>query len=120
METKCVYTLSMMLLISVFLYGCIIHLNENGIKEHGIKEIKMVAFIKDKEKNKCNFIAIVTGSNSLGYNSAQHDTEAALNDVRNKIVQIGGNAAKLIDIDSTPMSTTVIAEALWCNFKGGS
>lgn len=108
METKMrISSLCIMFLISILIQGCAVSLNEHG---------QRVALIDDKERNKCNFLTIVTGSNSLGYNTA-HDAEGALNEVRNKAAQIGGNAIKLIDIESTSMSTTAIAEALWCEFK---
>ena len=108
METEMrIYSLCVMFLISILLHGCAVSLNQHG---------ERVAFIDDKERNNCNFLTIVTGSNSLGYSTA-HDAEGALNEVRNKAEQIGGNAVKLIDIDSTSMSATAIAEALWCEFR---
>ena len=101
------YSLCIMFLISVLLQGCAVSLNEHG---------KRVALVDDKERNSCNFLAVVTGVNSLGYNTA-HDAEGAMNEVRNNAAQIGGNAIKMIDIDVTPFSTTAVAEALWCDFQ---
>ena len=94
-------------LFVVLLQGCAVSLDQSG---------ERVAFIDDKERNRCNFLTIVAGSNSLGYSTA-HDAEGAMNEVRNKAARVGGNAVKLIDIESGSMSTTVVAEALWCEFR---
>ena len=97
-------SLALMIPLAVLLHGCAVTLSQHGA---------MVTVVEDRETNSCKFLAIVTGSNSLGYNTA-HDAEGALNEVRNKAAQIGGNAIKMIDIDATPFSTTAVAEALWC------
>ena len=101
------HSLALMFLLAALLHGCAV-----GLSQHGAT----VTVVDDRETNNCKFLAIVTGSNSLGYSTA-HDAEGALNEVRNKAAYIGGNAIKMIDIDATPVSTTAIAEALWCEFK---
>ena len=96
------YPLALVLLLAVLLHGCAVSLSQHGAA---------VTVVEDRETNDCKFLAIVTGSNALGYNTA-HDAEGALNQVRNKAGQTGGNAIKMIDIDATPFSTTAVAEAL--------
>lgn len=95
------------LLFSMLIQACAVGLNEYG---------KTVRFVDDKERYECILLTVVTGSNSLGYSTA-HDAEGAINEVRNKAAQVGGNAVKLIDIDSVSMSTTAVGEALKCEFK---
>ncbi len=67
------------------------------------------------DKSSCEFLGTVTGFNSMGANMA-HNTEGAMNDLRNKAAQMGANAVKNIDVDTVPEGTTALGEALSCNF----
>ena len=64
---------------------------------------------------KCSFIGTVTGSNMMGSDMA-HDAEGALNQVRNKAALMNANAVRIVHINSSVDGTTVVGEALKCNF----
>jgi len=64
-------------------------------------------------KDNCKYISVVTGSYGNGTSTAG-DAEGAMNEVRNKAAEAGGNALKVLNIDSDHMDTTVVAEALRC------
>lgn len=94
------------------------------------KEGKKVRLVTNNQKEKyCEPIDIVTASNSVGWD-AGHDRENAMNEVRNKVASLGGNAMKIItstqDSDGAVMFSSGIianaseaviqAEALKCDF----
>lgn len=66
----------------------------------------------------CRFIAVVTAEESMGSSTAG-DAESAMNKVRNKVADAGGNALLVISVSTTAASTTVVAEALSCQFGDG-
>lgn len=74
-----------------------------------------VRLVQDQADFDCSFVGTVSGSNSLGSSTA-HDTDGALNQVRNKAGSMGANAVRVINIDTRPEMTTVAAEALDCKF----
>jgi uncharacterized protein YbjQ (UPF0145 family) len=49
-------------------------------------------------------------------NSTAHDAEGAMNELRNKAASYGANAVRVINIDSSPVVTTAVGEALNCKF----
>ncbi len=49
-------------------------------------------------------------------NSTAHDTEGAMNQVRNKAANLGANAIRILNVATTVEVTTVAAEALACEF----
>ena len=70
---------------------------------------------KDRE---CRFVAVVTAEESMGASTAG-DAESAMNKARNKVAAAGGNAMLVISVSTTAASTTVVAEALRCQFPDG-
>jgi ribulose bisphosphate carboxylase small subunit len=86
--------------------GCAASLTQQGT------QVRLV----DKQTDySCVFVATVTGSNSMG-NSTAHDAEGAMNELRNKAASYGANAVRVINIDSSPVVTTAVGEALNCKF----
>ena len=67
------------------------------------------------DKSSCEFLGTVTVYNTGGVNMA-HNTDGAMNDLRNKAAQMGANAVKMIDVETVPQGTTALGEALSCNF----
>ena len=92
--------------IALLLTGCAASLSSTGSK---------VRLIDKQSDYKCEFVATVTGSNSMGSTTA-HDAEGAMNEVRNQAAQYGANAVRIINIDSSVFTTTVVGEALNCQF----
>jgi hypothetical protein len=78
-------------------------------------ESSSVRIITDKTKYDCEFINTVTGSGSMGWTPA-HDSEGALNEIRNDAARLGANAVSIINADSDALSSVIMAEALNCNF----
>lgn len=93
-------------LATVILSGCATALTPQGAS---------VRLVDNQSDHKCVFVATVTGSNSMG-NSTAHDAEGALNQVRNKAAKLGANAVRIINVSTTIEVTTVVGEALNCEF----
>lgn len=85
-----------------FALGCAVQLTQEG---------SAVRLVDDKDG--CEFVGTVAGSNAMGVSTAQ-DAEGAMNDLRNKAAEMGANAIRMINVDSTAESTTALAEALRC------
>jgi uncharacterized protein YbjQ (UPF0145 family) len=96
---------SLLVMPIIFSLGCAVELTAEGTS---------VQLVDDKSS--CEFLGTVTGYNSMG-NSAAHDAEGAMNDLRNKAAEMGANAVKIIDVETTLEATTTIAEALYCTFN---
>ena|GEM_PF-864886 len=99
--------ISTIILLSFLLQSCVVGLNKYGAS---------VRSVQDKINYKCKFITTVTGSGSWGTSSA-HDAEGAMNEIRNRVAEVGGNAFKILNIDSDAFTSTVVAEALKCEFN---
>lgn len=95
---------SLLVLPTVLMMGCAVQLTNVG---------SSVQIVDDKSG--CKFLGTVTGYNSMG-TSAAHDAEGAMNDLRNKAAEMGANAVKMIDVETTIEATTAIGEALSCSF----
>ena len=96
---------SLLLMPTILALGCAVVLTTEG---------SSVQLVDDKAS--CEFLGTVTGYNSMGSNAA-HDTEGAMNDLRNKAAEMGANAVKMIDVETTIEATTALGEALSCNFN---
>lgn len=96
-----------LLTLTLILSGCVIQLKPEG---------KNVRIVEDKAAHQCRFIEVVTGSGSWGASTA-HDAEGAMNELRNRAAKVGGNAIKIVNLDSDIFTTAVVAEALDCNFE---
>ncbi len=95
---------SLLLMPAILALGCAAELTTEG------SSVRIV-----DDKSSCEFLGTVTGFNSMGGNMA-HNTEGAMNDLRNKAAQMGANAVKMIDVETVPQGTTALGEALSCNF----
>jgi hypothetical protein len=69
--------------------------------------------ITPAETQYCRFVSLVEGANYLG-NTMDHDRAGALNEVRNKVAALGGNAFVIAGGGSAPIGTFVQAEAYAC------
>ena len=95
---------SILLMPAILALGCAVELTIEG---------SAVQIVNDKSS--CEFLGTVTGYNTGGVNMA-HNTDGAMNDLRNKAAQMGANAVKMIDVETVPQGTTALGEALSCNF----
>jgi len=93
-----------LLMPAIFLFGCAAELTTEG------SSIRLV-----DDKSNCEFLGTVTGFNSAGINMA-HNTEGAMNELRNKAALMGANSVKIISVETVPQGTTTLAEALYCAF----
>jgi ABC-type glycerol-3-phosphate transport system substrate-binding protein len=94
----------------ILLAGCSTALTQSGAD---------IRIVEDKEANNCEFIATVSAFDTLGA-STGHESQNALNEARNKAAQAGGNAIKIVHMQTTFQGTSVTAEALRCEFSGDS
>ena len=84
--------------------GCTVDLTMEG---------KGVRLISDIQKEICSSLGTVTGYSELGL-LPEDNAENAMNTVRNKTAQLGGNALQVIDVSTLESSSTVIGEAFLC------
>ena len=82
---------------------------------------KKIQIATDSQKEKyCKMIDIISVSNGNGL-GAEDDQTNAMNEVRNKAAQMGGNAIRIISsnyIANNDVTRAIIqAEVLNCNFK---
>jgi len=61
----------------------------------------------------CTFVAVVEASNYMG-NTMGHDQQGAINEVRNQVAAMGGNAFLIMHIDTAPIGTVIQAEGYLC------
>ena len=74
-----------------------------------------VRLVDSQSNYSCTFVGTVTGSNELGYSTA-HDAEGAMNELRNKAANLGANAVRVINVETTEAVTTTVGEALNCKY----
>jgi len=73
----------------------------------------------EKEKYSCSFLGMVTASHGMGWSNGDNQ-ESALNEARNKVADLGGNAMTILSSDGGTAfvpAVTFNVEALKCNFK---
>jgi len=70
----------------------------------------------EQQNSTCEHIGLVTGSESMGH-STSHDLQSAINKARNKVAELGGNAMRIISTSSDVYASTVLVEALFCDFE---
>lgn len=111
----------LMFLLLMLLVSCSTVLTEGG---------RRVVLVTNNQKEKyCVFLDIITTSNDMGVDSA-HDRENALNDARNKVFELGGNAMRIISNSNEnegyflyggmlmgASEAVVQVEALMCDFN---
>ena len=93
-----------MLVVVTAIVGCTVDLTMEG---------SGVRLVSDIQKENCSSIGTVTGYSELGLLPSDN-TENAMNTVRNKTAQLGGNAFQVIDVSTLESSSTVIGEAFLC------
>ena len=89
---------------AVALNGCVTRMTAGGA---------MVREITRSEIALCKFLGVVDGSSSLG-NTIGDNQRGALNEVRNKVAGLGGNAFLMLHGFSEVYGTAVQAEAYLC------
>jgi hypothetical protein len=89
---------------AIVLNGCVTGMTTAGA---------MVRQITHNEVAACRFLGVVDGSSSLG-NTIGDNQRGALNEVRNKVAELGGNAFLLRHGFSEVYGTAVQAEAYLC------
>ena len=94
-----------LLVPAILTLGCAVELTKDG------SSVRIV-----NATSNCEFLGTVTGFH-LGGGSIPSNTEGAMNDLRNKAAQMGANALKINDVDTTPQGTTTLGEALICRFE---
>lgn len=93
-------------MFAVFLVaGCATPLTPSG---------NAIVVIDRQSDYKCSFVGTVTGSSMSGWDTAQ-DAEGAVNRLRNRAADMGGNAVRIGNMDSGLSGTTVVGEVLKCN-----
>lgn len=87
------------------------------ISEHGQKVRPITA--SEKEKYSCEFLGVVTGSHGSSW-TAGGNNESAMNETRNKVADLKGNAFMILNTDGgnwLDPTNSINVEALKCNFK---
>ena len=97
---------SILILIGLFiLSGCSsVELTQQG---------GMVRQIQPDWATKCEFLGVVEGSYSIGWDVGE-DRRASLNKIRNRVAERGGNAFVITDISSSASRTSIQADAYKC------
>lgn len=88
--------------------GCVSSVTSTGSK---------IRLVSESQKESCQYLGIVTAHAGFGWSSA-HNTEGVLNELRNKVAKLGGNAMFLHDTDTAGMFSQQVAgsgEALVCS-----
>ena len=98
--------LAMVSLLTLILQGCVVMPTTESLG---------VRVVDNQSDYNCRFITTVTGSGSMGWTPA-HDAEGAINQIRNRAAQAGGNAVHILNADSSALTSTIMAEALSCDF----
>jgi hypothetical protein len=78
-------------------------------------ESKAVRSIDDDSENNCKYLGFVSGEGPMGWTTA-HAPEGAMNDVNNQAARLGGNAIRVINIDSSVATTVITADVYKCEF----
>jgi hypothetical protein len=71
---------------------------------------------EDQRESVCEYITPITASESMGNNTAG-DLQSAMNKARNKVAEAGGNAMRILSTSSNNFASTVLVEALKCDFE---
>ena len=74
-----------------------------------------VRIVEDKAEYDCSFISTLSAFDTWGASPAK-ESENALNELRNKAVEIDANGLKILHMDTNWQGATVSAEALRCDF----
>jgi hypothetical protein len=94
-----------LLMPAMLTLGCTVELTKDGSSVRSVNDT-----------SNCQFLGTVTGFHQGG-GSIPRNTEGAMNDLRNKAAQMGANALKINDVDTTPQGTTTLGDALICRFE---
>ena len=99
--------LSVIVILALTIQGCVATPTD---------ESKAVRSIDDDSDYKCEYLGYVAGSGPMGWTTA-HDAEGAMNDVQNEAARLGGNAIRVINIDSDVANTVIVADVYRCEFN---
>ncbi len=92
------------LLAAVALTGCTSQLTRAGAP---------VTQVRPEATTRCRLLAAVEGSGANGASVSENE-RSAMNDVRNRVGSLGGNAFEVAHLESTMWRTTVKARAYLC------
>ncbi len=93
----------------------IVALKMQGCAVTPTDETTIVRSIDNDSDYECTHLGFVTGSGPMGWTTA-HDAEGAMYDVQNKAVELGGNAVRMLNIDSDVATTVITADVYKCEF----
>ena len=98
--------LSAIVIFALTIQGCV---------EIPIGDSNVVRTIDEDSDFNCEHLGFVSGEGPMGWTTA-HDAEGALHEVENKAVRLGGNAIRVINMDSNVTSTVITADVYKCEF----
>jgi hypothetical protein len=75
-----------------------------------------VRMVDDKERYNYQFLGTVSGYSTLALTEGG-EAQNAMTEARNKAAKLGGNAIKVVHVQTTQMGTTVLAEVLRVDFS---
>ena len=105
---KAIFLSLLFLTASMILSSCAASLSSAGSKIQTVTE--------NQRDCCCEFIAVITASEEFGITTGM-EARSAMNKARNRVAEVGGNAMRIIDVDSGLWGSTVVAEALKCDFS---
>ena len=74
-----------------------------------------VRVLDDVDGHDCKFISVLTSFDTFGANTGK-EIENAMNELRNKAVQVDANAVEILSMQSYKKGTNITANALRCEF----
>lgn len=95
------------LLWVLLLTSCVTSLTPGG---------KSVEVVTDAQKERaCRSISVIAEGSTWAANDTR-DAERAMNKVRNRAAELGGNAIRILKTETGPVTTIVTVEVLNCDF----
>ena len=92
---------------------CIVMLLSAGCAAELTEQGRMVREIRPDWSTKCVFLGVVDAPEGRGYDVSDN-RRGALNTIRNRVAQVGGNAYVITDINSNEFRTYIQADAYKC------
>ena len=90
--------------LTLILGGCVTSLSAGGAG---------VRLVDNSSNQNCEALGLVTGSASWGWGTA-HNMDGAINEVRNEVAELGGNAYELVSASADVLTSTAIGKAMKC------
>lgn len=97
-----------LILATVFICSCAASLTQSGAR---------VQTVTDQQRQCCcEFITVVATGEHI-HPFPDERAQSALNQARNAVAELGGNAMRIIEIDANREEVTVVVEALKCDLS---